>query len=148
MADYKHILVAVDFTPEHVQVKKRAAQLARQSGARLSLIHVVEFVHVDPANELVLPTDIELEGEIAATAKTRLQEIAASMEGTGEISQWVETGSTRQEIIRVAEEQGVDLIVLGSHGRHGISLLLGSTANAVLHGAPCDVLAVRIREDR
>ena len=147
MTDYKHILVAVDFTPEHVQVKERAAQLARQSGARLSLIHVVEFVRVDPANELVLPTDIELETQIAETGRSRLKEIAESLDVPGEIARWVETGSTRQEIIRVAEEQGVDLIVLGSHGRHGISLLLGSTANAVLHGAPCDVLAVRIREE-
>jgi len=145
MADYKHILVAIDFTPEHTQVKARAEQLAKQSAARMSLIHVVEFVHIDPANELVLPTDIELEGQIAETARARLREIAESLDVPGEITQWVEPGSTRQEIIRVAEEQGVDLIVLGSHGRHGISLLLGSTANAVLHGAPCDVLAVRIQ---
>jgi universal stress protein A len=146
MSHYKHILVALDFTPEHIQVKERAAQLARQSEARLSLIHVVEFVNIDPANELVLPTDIELEGQIADSAKSRLREVAESLDVPGEITQWVEAGSTRQEIIRVAEEQGVDLIVLGSHGRHGIGLLLGSTANAVLHGAPCDVLAVRIQE--
>jgi universal stress protein A len=55
-------------------------------------------------------------------------------------------GNTRREILRVAEENGVDLIVLGSHGRQGIQLLLGSTANAVLHGAPCDVLAVRVKD--
>ena len=45
---------------------------------------------------------------------------------------------------RVAEEQSCDLIVVGSHGRHGLALLLGSTANDVLHGAPCDVIAVRL----
>ena len=56
-------------------------------------------------------------------------------------------GSTGSEIRRVAEEQGVDLIVVGSHGRHGLALLLGSTANAVLHGAPCDVLAVRVKDE-
>ena len=146
MSDYRHILVAVDFTPEHVQITERAAQLARTSGAQLSLIHVVEFVNVDPTNELVLPTDVELGGQIAETARSRLRKIAESMDVPGDITRWVELGSTRQEISRVAEEQDVDLIVLGSHGRHGISLLLGSTANAVLHGAPCDVLAVRIRE--
>ena len=46
----------------------------------------------------------------------------------------------------MARQQGVDLIVIGGHGRHGLALLLGSTANAVLHGAPCDGLAVRIRD--
>jgi universal stress protein A len=47
---------------------------------------------------------------------------------------------------RVAEEQQVDLVVTGSHGRHGLALILGSTANAILHGAKCDVLAVRITD--
>ena len=53
-------------------------------------------------------------------------------------------GHPRQEIHRVTEEQSCDLIVVGSHGRHGLALLLGSTANDVLHGAPCDVIAVRL----
>jgi universal stress protein A len=47
--------------------------------------------------------------------------------------------------VRIAKERGVDLIVVGSHGRHGLQLLLGSTANGVLHLAECDVLAVRVR---
>jgi len=55
-------------------------------------------------------------------------------------------GQPRQEIHRLADEQDCDLIVVGSHGRHGLALLLGSTANDVLHGAPCDVLAVRLQK--
>lgn len=146
MAEYRHILVAVDFTPEHTQVTDRAVWLAKQTGAQLSLIHVVEFVHVDLANELVLPQDMELQTRILETAETKLKEIAEALEVTGQVQQWVELGATKLEIHRVAEEQEVDLIVLGSHSRHGIGLLLGSTANAVLHGAPCDVLAVRVAE--
>jgi universal stress protein A len=52
-----------------------------------------------------------------------------------------------QEIVSIAEREQVDLIVLGSHGRHGLALLLGSTANSVLHNASCDVMAVRLRDD-
>jgi universal stress protein A len=48
---------------------------------------------------------------------------------------------------RMAKEEDVDLIIVGSHGRHGLALIFGSTSNSVLHGAPCDVLAVRIAED-
>lgn len=147
MAEYRHILVAVDFTPEHTQVTDRAVWLAKQTGAQLSLIHVVEFVHVDLANELVLPQDMELQTQILETAETKLKEIAETLEVTGQVQQWVELGATKLEIHRVAEEQEVDLIVLGSHSRHGIGLLLGSTASAVLHGAPCDVLAVRVAEN-
>jgi len=78
-------------------------------------------------------------------AKRRLAAMAADIDVGGPVTQWVELGATKQEIVRIAATQGVDLIVIGSHGRHGIGRLLGSTANAVLHGAGCDVLAVRIR---
>jgi universal stress protein A len=53
-------------------------------------------------------------------------------------------GSPAVEIRELAASLGVDLIVIGTHGKHGLGLLLGSTANAVLHGVPCDVLAVKI----
>ncbi|MFN2309324.1 MAG: universal stress protein [Gammaproteobacteria bacterium] len=147
MNAYRNILVAVDFGPGHEQVLERAQSLAALDGARLGLVHVVEFLHIDLASELVLPQDVEIEAQIVATARTKLEQIAARLPTAQPVSQWVELGSTKQEILRVAEEQAADLIVLGSHGRHGLGRLLGATANAVLHGAPCDVLAVRIRED-
>lgn len=145
MGAYRHILAAVDFGSGHDQVIARAKALAETEGARLSLVHVVEYLHVDLANELVLPQDVELEAQLVATAKRKLEELAAGVPGAP-VGQWVEMGSTKTEILRVAEQQDADLIVIGSHGRHGLGRLLGSTANAVLHGATCDVLAVRIRE--
>lgn len=145
MAKYSHLLVAVDFMPDFEQVTDRAQQIAADNNARLSLIHVVEFLHMDLASELVLPEDVTLEAQVIDTAKGKLEEMAKSLDWPGEIRRYLETGSTKHEILRVAEEQAVDLIVIGSHGRHGLGRLLGSTANAVLHGAPCDVLAVRIR---
>lgn len=145
MGAYRHILVAVDFGSGHEQVIARAKALAETEGARMSLVHVVEYLHVDLANELLLPQDVELEAQLVATAKRKLEGLAASIPGAP-VGQWVEMGSTKTEILRIAEVQGADLIVIGSHGRHGLGRLLGSTANAVLHGALCDVLAVRIRE--
>jgi universal stress protein A len=56
----------------------------------------------------------------------------------------IEKGAPKQEIVRVADDEKAELIVIGSHGRHGLQLLLGSTANGVLHLAKCDVLAVRV----
>jgi universal stress protein A len=55
-------------------------------------------------------------------------------------------GAAAGEIHDFAGRESVDLIVVGSHGRSGLALLMGSTANAVLHGANCDVLAVRVKE--
>ena len=146
MNTYRHILAAIDFGPDNSQVIERATALAQANSAQLSLIHVVEFLHVDLANELVLPQDMELEAQLVTSARKKLSELAQAVSLKDPIGQWVEMGSTKQEILRVAEEQAVDLIVIGSHGRHGLSRLLGSTANAILHGAPCDVLSVRIRE--
>ncbi|MDN5937003.1 MAG: universal stress protein, partial [Nitrosospira sp.] len=56
-------------------------------------------------------------------------------------------GVPEREIVRIAEEERVDLIVVGSHGRHGLALLLGSTANSVLHHAKCDVMAIRLQDE-
>ena len=58
----------------------------------------------------------------------------------------VEFGRPTDLIVEVAERESIDLIILGSHGKHGVALLLGSTADGVLHHAPCDVLAVRIKK--
>ena len=55
----------------------------------------------------------------------------------------LESGLIKNEILRVASEYKIDLIVAGSHGKHGLALLLGSTAHAILNSAPCDMLIVR-----
>ncbi|HEB99889.1 MAG TPA: universal stress protein [Thiotrichales bacterium] len=146
MSSYTHILAAIEFMPDSGQVSSRAALLARQNGAKLSLIHVVEPLPMDLAEDLVLPQDLDLETELVDNARSRLARIAEALDVDGPVDQFVELGPVRAEILRVAEEQQVDLIVVGSHGRHGIARLLGSTANAILHDAPCDVLSVRIKE--
>ena len=79
----------------------------------------------------------------AKSVTIMLQEVATL---TSLVAQQPDRGSTRREILRLAKELDTNLIVIGSHGREGIQRLLGSTANAVLHGAPCDVLAVRIKD--
>lgn len=146
MAIYRHILLAVDFAPDSEVVIQRARELAQLHGARLSLVHVTEYVPVDMANELVLPQEMELDQELNELAVKRLAEVGERI-GIAAADQHVLQGNTRGEIQRLAEETKTDLIVLGSHGRQGIQRLLGSTANGVLHGAPCDVLAVRIRDE-
>lgn len=146
MATYQHLLLAVDFSPDSETVVQRARDLARHHDARLSLLHVTEYVPVDMANELVLPQEVELDQDLNDLAVKRLAELGERI-GIAGTDQHVLQGNTRGEIQRLAEELGVDLIVLGSHGRQGLQRLLGSTANGVLHGAPCDVLAVRIHSD-
>jgi len=142
---YKHILLAVDFFDQQAIVIERAQDLAARYGAKLSLIHVVDTLPIgDPANDVLVPFEMDLSQEFIALGRQKLAELAAKL-GVPEAQTWLENGSAKQEIVRIAEENAVDLIVVGSHGRHGLALLLGSTANGVLHHAHCDVLAVRLQ---
>ena len=143
MDDYRHILLATDFAPESRRVGERAVELAARYGARLSLLHVVDYVPLELSNDMMLAEPVDVDGRLVEEARESLDHLAGDL-GQGDAQRWVVLGSTGPEIKRTAEEHDVDLIVVGSHGRHGLALLLGSTANAVLHGAPCDVLAVRV----
>ena len=143
MADYRQILVAVDFSTESRVVVNKALDIARRNNAGLSLIHVVEYTGSVYAGDIPLPEDLELDQRLADQAKGRLEAMAAEL-GIANSARIVEIGVPKREIVRIAGEQGADLIVIGSHGRHGLQLLLGSTANGVLHLAKCDVLAVRV----
>jgi len=145
MAVYSHILLAVDLSPVTDTVTRQAIELCQAFKARLSLVHVVEFTQMDLSNDLILPQDLEIDQELMKHAKQRLEELAESI-GIDKSECFVSQGSNRREILRLAKELDTNLIVIGSHGREGIQRLLGSTANAVLHGAPCDVLAVRIKD--
>jgi universal stress protein A len=143
MATYKHILLAVDFTPEVGMVTRKGWNLAELSGAKSSLVHVVEYSSSSYPSDLPLASALELDDRLKKKAEVELKELAIT-HGFSDAKRYVELGVPKQEIVRIAEEKMADLIVIGSHGRHGIQRLLGSTANGVLHLAKCDVLAVRI----
>lgn len=143
MSDYQHILCAVDLNDDSLPVVVRAAELAKLYHAQLSLLHVVEYIPIDLANELVLPQQQEIEQQLVQQATTHLSSLTKQIDGE-KLHEVVVQGSTKSEIIEFAKTHEIDLIVLGRHGRHGISRLLGSVANSVLHHAACDVLAVRV----
>ena len=146
MENYKHILLAVDFYEKSETVTNKAEDLAKKYQAKLSIVHVVDSLPItDAGYGTDIPFNMDLTAELMAGAKTRLVKLAERL-GVPEDRLSLEMGSPKTEIIRIAEEKKVDLIVIGSHGRHGLGLLLGSTANGVLHHASCDVLAVRLQD--
>jgi universal stress protein A len=146
MEPYKHVLLAVDFFEQDELVISKAQQIAEQFQAKLSLIHVVDSMPVtDAGYGSDIPYNLDLTAELIAVGKLKVAKLADSL-AIPEERRWLEMGSPKLEIVRVADENQVDLIVVGSHGRHGLALLLGSTANGVLHHAKCDVLAVCLQD--
>lgn len=146
MSNYQHILIAADFSNHNQLVCEKAQAIAARNQAKLSICHIVEdFPITDFAYEPMISVDIDMREALLDSAKKQITELANTLEIAAE-NQWVEFGSPNHDIVRLSEENQVDLIVVGSHGRHGIQLLLGSTANGVLHHSKCDVLAVRLQD--
>ena len=142
MQVYRRILVVVDLTESSLIIGRRAQALATTFGAEIELLHVVEFVPVEPMGETLMPS-VQIEDELIERARQRLATLAGEL-GVASTAAFVEAGNVKSEIVRVAREHNADLIVLGSRERHGLSILVNLTEDTVLHAAPCDVLAVRV----
>lgn len=144
MPEYSHVLVALDLTEESQQVLDRAQRIA--DGARISLVHVIEPLAYAYGGDIPMELS-SVQNQLQQQANEQLSKLAQSL-GISPEDQHVVLGHPSSEIRRLADEKSVDLVVVGSHGRQGLALLLGSTANGVLHGAKCDVLAVRVKHPR
>jgi universal stress protein A len=143
MGVYSRILLVVDLTEDSDEIGRRAKALAEACGATLSLLHVVEYVPVEPMGETLLPA-VQIEEELVNRARQQLDELAGKLD-LASATKTVATGNIKAEIVRVAGEQAVDLIVLGSRERHGLSIMVNFTEDTILHAASCDVLAVRLK---
>ena len=142
MSQYKKILVAIDLSDDSTQIAQRAQAVAGSSEAELHLIHVIEPLSFAYGGDI--PMDFSgIQDEIHQQASQQLKRFGDAHQ-VSEDNQHIVLGRPEAEIHAKAEEINADLIVIGSHGRRGLALLLGSTANGVLHGALCDVLAVRV----
>ena len=146
MARIEKILCPTDFSELSIGAMKYAGLLAEKFGASLHVLHVVDqayqyWMAMGPES---IPTGPTVE-EMIKTAKKQMKEfigehVPASLKATTEII----TGRPFMEIIRIAKEKAVDVIVIGTHGRGALSqMLLGSVADKVVHKAPCPVLSVR-----
>ena len=144
---HKNILVAIDNSGEAAEVVRAAKDIAGDSGAALSLITVITPVAYAYGAEygMMAATTVNIEQEAAEFAKKNQSALEKELNIQCEKS--VVIGRPAHEIRNQADASNADLIVIGSHGRHGLGLILGSTANGVLHGASCNVYVVRIKDN-
>lgn len=140
MSDYQHILTALDLASPHAAILDKAMKLGG-AATKHSLVHVIEPVPYPENYFGSLPVDL-LE-KTQAYAKEAFESIAAEYNIPDEQCHII-IGYAGQSIHELAESLEADLVVVGSHGKHGLQLLMGSTTTKIIHGAQCDVLAVRI----
>ncbi|MDE0009371.1 MAG: universal stress protein [Gammaproteobacteria bacterium] len=124
--NYERILVAVDLSDDSFEVLEHAGRVSAHCGAEVTLCTVTHDAIGEPTAQ-------------------KLAHLADAF-GVEEEAIYALSGNPVTEIHALATDIGADLVVVGTHGKHGLQLLAGSTANAILHGATCDVLAVRLRQ--
>ena len=145
MSTYKHLLIGLDLSPESQQVVDRVKQLFADREVKITICHILEPLAFTYGGDI--PVDLsDVQVQLEDQARQRLATLAEQL-NVSEEDQHIVLGQPANEMRRMAKEENVDLIIVGSHGRHGLALIFGSTSNSVLHGAPCDVLAVRINEE-
>jgi len=142
---FDKILAAIDLDEESASaVLDKAQALAK---GELWVIHAVEPQYVQYSIDPTFTGSLTraMEEDAIKAARTRLAEVCASR-GIAEDHQLVSIGRAADQIHEAANAHGVDTVVIGSHARRGLGRLLGSTANAVLHGSPVNVMTIRVTE--
>jgi universal stress protein A len=148
MSGYTKIAVAIDLSSESGVIMRRAVDVSAPD-SEIHMLYVQEpmdsvYMGVVPYGPVFVGMD-EVEENLRSELKQKLDDIGEKY-GVPEANRHFLNGTPAREIHRFAEDRGMDLIVLGTHGQKGVQLLLGATANSVLHGSSCDVLAVRVHE--
>lgn len=139
------ILVPVDFSEYMDEILEYATEIARKFDSSLHLIHIIPTMdYFTPYEAFITPENVEAaQKAIETDVKKQLEEAAGRIGGIA-VTKAVRTGAAFVEITEYAESEGMDLIVMGTHGRGGIQhLLLGSVAGRVIRRAPCPVLTIR-----
>jgi len=137
---YQRILFATNFDAVGYNAARKAKEVAEKFSATLYLVHVIEPFPAYAYPGFAGFTDVE--APLKEHAEQEMVKIAEELNVPRE-QQYLEIGSTKNEVLSIAKKLDVDLIVAGSHDKHGLAFLLGSTSNAISHGANCDMLIVR-----
>jgi nucleotide-binding universal stress UspA family protein len=137
--NYKKILFATDFSPASEAALKYATSLARDSGATLLIAHVEELPLPYAGGEMYFAQPEYPNPEIR-----RMLEAIVPPDKSVRYEHRLTQGTAAEEIVRLADENGAELIVMGTHGRTGLSrVLMGSVAELVMRHANCPVLTLK-----
>ncbi len=140
MKTYKHLLLAIDVYENDDALVEEALQLVKRHNGTLSVVHVAPQVISS------VPYAYDFQVSLVEHAQKQLEQLKSKFKFT-DSQMHLLNGQPKQEVTALAKKIGADLIVCGSHGKHGFGLILGSTANGILHFAGVDVLTIRINPE-
>src|SRR5262245_44235410 len=150
MLKLREILVSTDFSPESIVAFDMAKDLAEAANAAITLLTIVEFpsqmsyIAAEVPGAMLDATLRQTADHVLAESKKNLSELAKRLGPRCKETVAVDGISASHEILRIAAERGVDLIVIATHGRTGLArVALGSTAERVVREAACPVLTVK-----
>ena len=141
MSIYQHVLIATDLSEENKVVVEKAIAIAKAFDAKVSVLHVVEPL---PGYGYAYVGIADIEAELQTEAAKSMEALANKYNIPSERCH-LEVGPMKIEMMNLIKQEKIDCLVVGSHGRHGFSELLGSTAHIAVHSASCDVITVRIK---
>ncbi len=139
---YHHILLATDMSVEGKKVAQAACEFSIKFDAKLSLVHIVE-----QTGFYFGLTEKEVNNSLMENAQKKMEEFVTPLNIPLDDCH-LKIGSAKKEIFQLAKKLDIDLIIIGSHGIHGLTSVLGGTANTILHGAKCDVTVVRTHKKK
>ncbi len=140
----KHILLATDLSTHSDYLFKRAADIAKSTKAKLSVIHVFAHTPIAYAGEFSIPIDVAFEMSLKREAHKHLQKLGKKYKIPANRLHLAE-GSVKTTVSDFAKKIKSDLIIVGTHGHDGLDAILGSQANGILHAAHCDVWVIKIK---
>ena len=137
MKNYNHILLAIDVYENNTALIEETLNLAKSYDSKLSVVHVVPHIISS------VPFAYDFQDAVGKHVKEKFVEIKKQF-NFDDSQLLIRQGVAKHEVVALAKEISADLIVCGSHGKHGLALMLGSTANGILHLSSVDVLTIRI----
>jgi universal stress protein A len=148
----KKILAPIDFSPHSMEAMRAAMELAKDVGAEVHLVHVIAphhtFIPLPLATSAEQSRELAREAAMLEQAEEELAHLKKDEFGdSNKVFTFAAVGHPVQKLVEYAKEQGIDLIVMATHGRSGIEhALLGGTTEKIVRTAPCSVLVIRRKQ--
>lgn len=142
MPNYKAILIAIDLDKESTVIVDRGLTLSNNQPGNLHLAHVCEHPisgYGEQMGKNHCCTEVQIRQKVFPQLKALCDQFSIPNDNLH-----ITFGRPAESIHELVEKIDADLIISGNHGKHGLQLLLGSTANSIIHGAKCDVLTVHV----